>query len=56
MVEVFDHGELVEIADNDFAVVGAQFDAIKPEFLVEAVREPGAGFLLSDPQDLSLDG
>src|SRR5262249_32040921 len=54
--EPVDAGELVEVEDDEFAVGLLELEAVEPEFVVLAVGEPRAGFLLAEALDDAVDG
>ncbi len=53
--ENFDAGVLVEVADDAFAVVFLDFEAVEPEFVVLGVGVPRAGFFLAEADDDAFD-
>lgn len=55
-VDGFDARVLIEVADDEFAVVEAEFESIEPEAVVFGVGEPRAGLGLFDVDDDAFDG
>jgi hypothetical protein len=51
-----DHTELIEVQDDQLAIVQSQFQPIKPEPVISAPGEPRTCLDLTKPNDLALDG